>query len=320
MLLSVIIPTHFRPKFLPRAVGSALESAWGAVEVIVVPNGGDESWRDSLAPWANDKRIIISPITQANANAARNHGMALASGKFIRFLDDDDFLYPEAAKQQLSDLIRAEADISVGQVAITNADGKLLELAYQLSTADFTEAAIAIAGESTLPCALVMRKSITEQVTWDPAIAKYQDLYWAWDLIRTQELNSVRFMQCVGAWVQHSNGPRVSQGHHRGTVAKKSATRLLYLLQVLEESGRLTIKRKQAAANGLWNCIHSGIMFDPIYWYRLSHKARSLYSKSHPSTKLYRVGWLHHLNPVFIELGLIPWRWIKVLFSKSHLT
>ena len=104
--VTVIIPTSNRPHYLPRAVDSALAGMKsGDVEVIVVPNGPDESWRDVLRPYKSDKFVRVVRVKGANANIARNAGLAKARGEFVRFLDDDDYLIPEGAVRQYA-LIR----------------------------------------------------------------------------------------------------------------------------------------------------------------------------------------------------------------------
>jgi len=100
-LISVIIPTVNRPRWLPRAVDSALAGMKsGEVEVIVVPNGPDKSWRESLQPYEGNKYVRVFPIPEPNANIARNAGLAVSTGAFVRFLDDDDYLIPEGANKQ----------------------------------------------------------------------------------------------------------------------------------------------------------------------------------------------------------------------------
>src|SRR5690606_21298027 len=112
--LTVVLPTAGRPQFLPRAVDSALKAApEGDVEVIVVPNGPDKSWRMALAPFQTDRRIRVAPVARAHANVARNHGLVLARGKYIRFLDDDDYLLPAASEQILA-LERSGHDLCSG--------------------------------------------------------------------------------------------------------------------------------------------------------------------------------------------------------------
>src|SRR5690606_1617249 len=89
-LLSVIIPTHARPQFLPRAIDSALDAApGGSVEVIVVPNGQDSSWVQIARGFRHDARVRWLPISQSGVSSARNHGLQSANGIYARFLDDD---------------------------------------------------------------------------------------------------------------------------------------------------------------------------------------------------------------------------------------
>lgn len=319
-LLSVIIPTHKRPQFLPRAIKSALQAASkGDVEVIVIPNGSDTSWQSVAEQFKNESRVKWHPIEQAHANAARNHGMKLAQGKYIRFLDDDDFFYPEAAQKQLEELIELDADISCGQITKTDETGNILELAQQLDTDDFIEAAIG-RGHSTATCALVIKKCISNDCIWDEKINNNQDVYWAWELCKKQELKSFRFRQAVAAWVQHTNGVRVSKGHHRGETAKITANHLLDVLTALEDRNMLSLYRAHSASCILWNCIHFGIMFSPIYWIRISFVARNLSKDTTPNASIYSWRILKPINPLLVELGLVPWRWIKIMCGHKYET
>ncbi|WP_218208743.1 glycosyltransferase family 2 protein [Acinetobacter sp. F9] len=319
-LLSIIIPTYNRPEFLPRAVQSALNAAPnGDVEVIVVPNGGDESWRESLFNLMNDSRLVVSPIGKGHANAARNHGLQLATGKYVRFLDDDDFFYSAVAVKQLEKLIELDADISYGQITKTDEVGKILEIAKQLDTDDFIEAAIS-PGNSTATCALVIKRSITENCVWDENINKNQDVYWAWELCKKHELKSFKFKQSVAAWVQHSKGIRVSKGHHKGLVAKTRVEYLLALHNKLKDRNRLTTSRKKAIAENLWSCIHDGMMFQPLFWLRIGQFAYTLDHKSRPNITLYKNTFIRRINPILIEMALIPWRWFRILLGKKYTT
>lgn len=309
-LLSVIIPTHHRPEYLPHAVASALESSPGSVEVVVVPNGNDVSWHASLAPWKDDPRVIVSPILEANGNAARNHGMAHASGTYIRFLDDDDYFYPEAARAQLEHLIKTGADLSFGEVAIVDATERKFRLAHHRDTTDYTETVFAPA-QSSLPCASVYRRSLIDGLEWDRAIPYFQDVIWSWELCRKQEIRSVRFDGTVGAWVQHETPGRVSRGHNRGKVAKSTARYLLPAAEDLRSQGRLSNQRAAAAADHLWWALHAGCMYDPFYWIRLAPRIRSLAPKRHPNTRLYDIRLVRCIDPLLVELLIMPWRWSK---------
>lgn len=94
--LSVVIPVYDAPELARRAVESALAQTWPPTEIVVVDDGSDPPLDlGELAP-----RVKL--IRQANrgASAARNAGIAAASGDWIHFLDADDALFPEALETQ----------------------------------------------------------------------------------------------------------------------------------------------------------------------------------------------------------------------------
>jgi glycosyltransferase involved in cell wall biosynthesis len=94
MFCSTIIPTVGRPT-LTRAVESILKQTLGAksFEVIVVNDSGQPL---ATAPWQTDERVQLINTQQRERSVARNTGAAAANGRFLHFLDDDDWLAPGA--------------------------------------------------------------------------------------------------------------------------------------------------------------------------------------------------------------------------------
>jgi glycosyltransferase involved in cell wall biosynthesis len=94
MICSTIIPTVGRSS-LSRAVKSVLEQNFDKdeFEVIVVNDSGD-----SLEPaeWMNSPQVRILQTQRHNRSVARNTGAAIARGKYLHFLDDDDWMLPGA--------------------------------------------------------------------------------------------------------------------------------------------------------------------------------------------------------------------------------
>ena len=112
--VSVILPTRGRPYFFAQALGSVLSQSWQDFEIIVISADPRRPAADflSLLPSAVSAHFIHSP--GATAGAARNAGLRLARGRFIAFLDDDDFWLPGKLAQQLPVL---EANPSLGLVS-----------------------------------------------------------------------------------------------------------------------------------------------------------------------------------------------------------
>ncbi|NJN45511.1 MAG: glycosyltransferase [Candidatus Competibacteraceae bacterium] len=94
-LVSVIVRTKDRPQLLQEALSSLLTQTYPSLEVVVVNDGGQDV---STAIEHFNQYLKITYRTHATsrgAAAAANTGLAVANGKYINFLDDDDLLYPE---------------------------------------------------------------------------------------------------------------------------------------------------------------------------------------------------------------------------------
>jgi len=100
--VSVIIPTYQRAEALERAVRSALAQTWPVHEVIVCDDGSTDDSRERIAALG-DQRVRWSSGERAGRPAIpRNRGIALATGEWIAFLDDDDEWLPAKLDMQLA--------------------------------------------------------------------------------------------------------------------------------------------------------------------------------------------------------------------------
>ena len=138
--ISVIIPAYNRASLIGETLRSLLNQTVPAKEIIVVDDGSTdgtaektleafENWKLETGSWKNDdgeqvsensKYNIQNPtlkiLRQANAGpgAARNRGLAEATGEFIHFFDSDDIAAPNKHEVQLQALLETGADIAYG--------------------------------------------------------------------------------------------------------------------------------------------------------------------------------------------------------------
>jgi len=112
--VSVIIPTFNRADLLPKAVGSVLSQTFQDLEIVVVDDASGDC-TPAVVHGLGDRRIryVRHPANRGIA-AARNTGVAHASGRYLAFLDDDDEWLPRKLELQVG--ILTDSPRSVGAV------------------------------------------------------------------------------------------------------------------------------------------------------------------------------------------------------------
>lgn len=91
MLLTVIIPAFNCEKTITRAIKSTGVYSSNTTEVIVVNNGSTDNTESIIKKLADKNSNIIYAESASGVSNARNKGTKLASGKWITFLDADDY-------------------------------------------------------------------------------------------------------------------------------------------------------------------------------------------------------------------------------------
>lgn len=113
-LLSIIIPCHNAENYIGKALHSLQIEKNSDYEIIVIDDASsDQSYEIVKSLASQDPRIRLSSTPQRGAAAARNIGLELASGKYIGFLDADDWVEPsmfssllELAEKHSADLVQ----------------------------------------------------------------------------------------------------------------------------------------------------------------------------------------------------------------------
>jgi glycosyltransferase involved in cell wall biosynthesis len=109
MSVSVVIPTYNHRDYVTSAIESVFAQTAPPMEVIVINDGSPDDTKDVLRPLADSRRIRYFEQPNAGQAAARNRGLADASGEFIAFLDDDDE-WPVDKLQWQVDALRSAAN------------------------------------------------------------------------------------------------------------------------------------------------------------------------------------------------------------------
>lgn len=310
-LLSVVIPTHNRPQVLPRAIDSALQAAPdGDVEVIVVPNGPDESWKAVAEAFKQDQRVQWHPIAKAHANAARNEGKRSATGKYLWFLDDDDYLL--AGATNLITLAEKESlEIASAPVDLVAHDERPIKRLNLASTNDFVSACLCPQRQTGFQFHVYARSSIS--IFWlDEDISIGQDTHWVHSLCQSKDWRWGKSVQSVCTWTQHS-ASQISAAFGPSKHLQLQERLLWETIQHLSHSHRLTNDRISFAAQGMWALIHAGFFMSPRYWYPVMKKVQERFPDTHPDVAIYSNPLGKYIPPLALESFMIPKRWMNHL-------
>ena len=111
-LVSVIIPTYNRGWIIQEAIDSVLDQDFSDYELIVVDDGSDDNTLEILGAYGKAITVLHQP--NKGVSAARNRGIAEASGRLIAFLDSDDLWLPGKLATQVK-FFEENADALINQ-------------------------------------------------------------------------------------------------------------------------------------------------------------------------------------------------------------
>lgn len=99
---SIIIPVYKVEKYLSKCVESVLSQSFYDWEAILVDDGSPDNCPALCDDYAKkDKRIKVVHKPNGGLSDARNAGIATANGKYILFLDSDDYLYSDTVLAEI---------------------------------------------------------------------------------------------------------------------------------------------------------------------------------------------------------------------------
>lgn len=100
--VSIIVPTYNRAAYILEALDSVFVQTYSDYEIIVVDDGSTDNTAEVLKTLVDQDKIHYVHQENGGESAARNHGIRLAQGKYIAFLDSDDLFLPSKLEKQVT--------------------------------------------------------------------------------------------------------------------------------------------------------------------------------------------------------------------------
>lgn len=137
--VSVVIPVYNAEKYLRQCLDSVINQTLQDIEIICVDDGSMDNSLNILNDYAEkDSRIRIATQKNLHAGVARNHGLSLAAGEYIHFLDSDDWIEQNAYEILVQQIEQTHADVCICfYEKFDNISGEKTKIAHRLKAKEY---------------------------------------------------------------------------------------------------------------------------------------------------------------------------------------
>ena len=127
-LVSVVVAVFNVKDYLDRCVESIVNQSYEKLDIILVDDGSTDGSSVICNKWAKrDKRISVIHKINGGLSDARNAGLKKATGKYICFVDGDDYIERKLISVAYNNAINNGADIVIYSNYLINASNKVRE-------------------------------------------------------------------------------------------------------------------------------------------------------------------------------------------------
>jgi len=179
-LISVIIPTHNRPVFLKYALESLVNQTYRNFEVIVVNNGTVDVVK-IIESYSTQIRVaLFQSNVPDSVSLAKNIGIKNAKGKYIAFLDDDDWYHPDHLTILLTEMQKGGKMIAYSDAIVEyqneiNGEFKTVKKAVIYSR-EFNRSLLLVKDYIFTPCIMLSAKCFEIAGVFDENLSTDEDM------------------------------------------------------------------------------------------------------------------------------------------------
>jgi glycosyltransferase involved in cell wall biosynthesis len=206
-LVSVVIPTYNRAHYLPRAINSVLSQSYSNFELIIVDNNSTDGTEELVNAYTDERIKFIKIHNNGIISASRNKGISSTNGKYIAFLDSDDWWTSDKLKESILAL-DGGMDLVYHDLYIFR-DNRVLRWkklrTKKLSSPVFDD--LILSGKRLNLSSVVLRRSLIEKVggfSEDVDLIAAEDID-TWLRISRRTNNFYRLDGCYGFYHIHLN-------------------------------------------------------------------------------------------------------------------
>lgn len=125
--ISVIVPVYNVENYIKRSIQSLLDQTYTNFEALIVDDGSKDRSIDIAKKLVkDDERFLFFIKENGGLSDARNFGLGKASGKYISFLDSDDYFDRFFFEKMIYKLINDNSDVCICDIDLVKEDGSFI--------------------------------------------------------------------------------------------------------------------------------------------------------------------------------------------------
>ncbi len=135
--ISIIVPIYKVEKYLRRCIDSIRAQTYTNLEILLIDDGSPDRCPQICDEYASkDSRVRVIHQVNGGLSAARNTGINAATGKYIGFVDSDDYIDCSMYEKLLCSIIESNADVSVCGYKMISEVGRDIEEDNDITSVD----------------------------------------------------------------------------------------------------------------------------------------------------------------------------------------
>lgn len=122
--ISVIVPIYNVEKYIKQSIESILNQTYNKLEIILVDDGSKDLSGSICDEYSKkDNRIKVIHKENGGLSSARNAGLDVATGKYVMFIDSDDYFENNSCEVLYNEIEKRNADYVIGNYIHVTHDG-----------------------------------------------------------------------------------------------------------------------------------------------------------------------------------------------------
>lgn len=111
-LITIVVPVYNVERYVEKCLDSIIKQTYQNIEVLVINDGSTDNSLEIIKEFSKrDNRVLIFTKENGGLSDARNYGLDRAQGKYILFIDSDDYIESDMVNKMYSEALMNDADL-----------------------------------------------------------------------------------------------------------------------------------------------------------------------------------------------------------------